>query len=75
MARLILTFISIIVISDLCVAATTNSPKFYSGLLGDLLRVKYLKENLTISTLCNDQLDEIQNGLNGKDVWAIKCKC
>lgn len=74
MARLILSLISIIVLCDFCVATTVKSPKFYNGLLSDLLRIKYLKENLTISPLCNDQLNEIQNGLDEKDVWAIKCK-
>lgn len=74
MARLILSLISIIAFCDFCVPTAIKSPKFYNSLLSDLLRIKYLKENLTISTLCNDQLNEIQNGLNEKDVWAIKCK-
>lgn len=75
MFRRVLALIVIGVICDVCVATTvSNSPKFYTGLLSDFLRIKYVKENLTISTLCNQQLNEIQAGLNAKDVWAIKCK-
>lgn len=45
----------------------------YNGLLSDFLQAhNYHKLNITHQ--CNDQLKQIQLGLNVKDVWAIKCK-
>lgn len=54
-------------------AATAASTTYFSGLLSDVLHTN--RENdLAITQLCNQELSEIQNGLDMRDVWAIKCK-
>lgn len=46
---------------------------YYTGLLSDVLLTN--RENdLAITSLCNQELSEIQKGLDMRDVWAIKCK-
>ncbi|XP_031618020.1 nose resistant to fluoxetine protein 6-like [Contarinia nasturtii] len=54
-------------------AATTNSSVTtnFSGLLSDVLQT-HLQHDLKITKLCNQQLRSIQNGLDIKEIWAIK---
>lgn len=51
----------------------TLKTTYYTGLLSDILYTN--RENdLSITPLCNQQLTEIQRGLNMRDIWAIKRK-
>lgn len=45
---------------------------YASGLLADLVNVTYSDLNVTIQ--CQNDLSQIANGLQQKDVWALKCK-
>lgn len=56
------------------IASNSSPPKYFYGLLSDLLQVHNNKNDLTITSLCNEQLNSIQNGLNSKQIWAIKRK-
>lgn len=49
--------------------------RYYNSLLSDFLRINYdFKDNVTVSLACRQQLNEVQNAMNAKDVWAIKRK-
>lgn len=51
----------------------SKSTKYYTGLLSDVLFTN--RENdLAVTALCNQELSEIQNGLDMRDTWALKCK-
>lgn len=56
-------------------SSSSNGSKttYFTGLLSDVLLTN--RENdLAITSRCNRELSEIQNGLDMRDVWAIKCK-
>ena len=56
-------------------SSSSNDSKttYYTGLLSDVLFTN--RENdLEITPLCNQELSAIQNGLDMRDIWAIKCK-
>lgn len=56
-------------------SSSSNGSKitYYTGLLSDVLYTN--RENdLAITPLCNQELSAIQNGLDMRDIWAIKCK-
>lgn len=66
---------SVVLPPPLSSSSSTNGSKatYYTGLLSDVLHTN--RENdLAITPLCNQELSAIQNGLNRRDIWAIKCK-
>lgn len=56
-------------------SSSSNGSKntYFTGLLSDVLFTNR-ENNLAISPLCNQELSAIQNGLDMRDIWAIKCK-
>lgn len=57
-------------------AVTSNSSAVthFTGLLSDILETNR-QHDLRITTLCDKELNSIQNGLNARDIWAIKREC
>lgn len=55
-------------------AYNSSSSTHFTGLLNDVLQTNR-QHDLAISKNCNQELLSIQNGLDQRDVWAIKCKC
>lgn len=55
-------------------AQNSTASTHFTGLLSDILLTNQ-QNNLDITSLCNKELVFIQNGLDLRDVWAIKCKC
>lgn len=54
--------------------SASNSSVQFDGLLSDVLVTNGYDNKLTLTSLCNRELNKIQDGLNVKDIWAIKCK-
>lgn len=76
-AILRLVFILFFIASELSVinAVALNKTRFFNGLLSDFLRINLeFGENLTVSPRCKAELDSIQNGLNAREVWTMKCE-
>lgn len=55
-------------------AIAFNSSSYFTGLLNDVLQTNRENE-LEISPLCDIELNSIRNGLDERDIWAIKCEC
>lgn len=69
-AILRLVFVLLFVASEL---SASNKTRYFNGLLSDFLRINLeFGENLTVSPKCKAELDSIQNGLNAREVWAMK---
>lgn len=56
------------------VASNASMPSHFTGLLSDVLFTNR-QQDLSITSLCNQELAMIQKALDGKDDWAIKRKC
>lgn len=51
----------------------TSKITYFTGLLSDILYTNRVND-LSITPLCDQQLSDIQNSLDLRDIWAIKCK-
>lgn len=55
------------------VVTNSSTHAHFSGLLSDVLETNR-QHDLKITFLCNEELNSIQNGLDVKEIWAIKRK-
>lgn len=50
----------------------SSSTNVSDNLLYNLAKLNF--ENLTITDYCRDDLETVSNGINNKEIWALKCK-